>query len=142
MALIGNCTTYDITYHKTETEEVIISYPDNSDLFGDDAGTTVTNNVPKEIKTPTSYENVYLAIRFINNLNTWIPVEEGDTIKIKEFHIHYAIYTDAATRDLDPTDFLYEDVIALNDLDLSQGLYKQAYNRISQIEGLTDLTSD
>ena len=142
MALIGNCTTYDISYHDTETEEVTITYPDNSDLYGSDAGTTVTNNVPRQIKTPTNYENVYLCIRFINNLNTWLPVEDSDTIKIKEFHVHYAIYTDAATRDADPTDFLYEDVLALHDIDLSQPLYQQAYARISEVDGLTDLISD
>lgn len=142
MALIGNCTTYVVTESETETEEVTISYPDDSDLFGDSAGTTVTNNVPRKIKTPTNYENVYLSIRFINNLNTWIPVEGSDTVKIKEFHVHYAIYTNAATRDADPTDFLYEDVLALHDIDLTQSLYQQAYARINAIEGLTDLTSD
>ena len=142
MALVGNCTIYDISYHDTEKEEVTITYPDNSDLFGDEAGTTVTNSLPKEIKTPTNYENVYLSIRFINNLNTWIPQEGSDTVKIKEFHVHYAIYTNAATRDADPNDFLYENVLALHDIDLSQPLYQQAYARISEVEGLTDLTSD
>ena len=56
--------------------------------------------------------------------------------------MHYAIYTNAATRDADPTDFLYEDVLALHDIDLTQSLYQQAYARINAIEGLTDLTSD
>ena len=142
MALIGNCTTYVVTESETETEEVIITYPDDSDLYGDDAGQTITHNVPKKIKTPTNYENIYLSIRLINNLNTWLPREGSDTIKIKEFHVHYAIYTNAATRDADPTDFLYEDVLALHDIDLSQPLYQQAYARISQVDGLTDLTSD
>lgn len=142
MALVGNCTTYDISYHDTETDEVTITYPNDSDLYGDDAGQTITHNVPREIKEPTNYENVYLSIRFINNLNTWLPREGSDTIKIKEFHVHYAIYTNAATRDADPTDFLYENVLALHDIDLNQPLYQQAYARISEVEGLTDLTSD
>jgi hypothetical protein len=138
MALTGNVDIITRTPHETETETITYTYPDDSAIYGDQAGETITETIPASVVSTTSYTNTYVCIRSVNNYNTWVS-ENGSTTKIKEFQVDYAVYTDEATRNADKDNFLYQDVAVLHNIDMTQNLYSQAYSQIKSMEGFTNL---
>jgi len=138
MALTGNVDITTTTPHETETETITYTFPDNVEIHGDQAGQTITETVPVSVFSTTSYTDIYLCIRSVNNYNSWV-IDGSETIKEKEFQVDFAIYTDQATRDADKNDFLWQDVMVLHSINMDENLYSQAYSQIKLMEGFTNL---
>ena len=138
MALTGNVDIITTTPHETETIEITYTFPDDVEIHGDQAGQTVTETIPASVVSTSSYTDIYLCIRSVNNYNWW-RTENGELLKEKEFQVDFAIYTDKATRDADKNDFLWQDVMVLHSINMDENLYSQAYNQIKLIEGFTNL---
>lgn len=138
MALTGNVDIITRTPHETETETITYTYPNDPEIYGDQAGQTITETIPTSIVSTVSHSNIYLCIRHVNNYNTWVN-ENGSITKIKEFQVDFAVYTDESTRNADKDNWLFQDVVVLQDIDINQNLYSQAYSQIKTREGFTNL---
>lgn len=128
MALIGNCTHTTYSNHETETTTETITNTD---------GTTETIQVPLVVENETSYNDVYLCIKQVENINFWDGINSH-----KSIHYQFAGYTDKATRDADQEDFLFWERSHLISYDHTSNLYEQIYNDIKVQAGFTNLTND
>jgi hypothetical protein len=125
MALIGNCTHTTYSDHKTETE--VVTWVDSDE-------TVHTETVPLKVANTQSYEGIYLVITQVDNFNNWAVGYSN-----KALIAYYKVYANQEARDLDNSDFLFEESIGLDNLDLDQPLYSQIYTQIKQVEGLGNL---
>ena len=128
MALIGNCTHTTYSNHETETTTETITNTD---------GTIETVQVPLIVENETSYNNIYLCIKKVDNLNLWTQ-DSSDKIIMYQF----AAYTDKATRNLDQENFLFEDGGQLSGYNHNLNLYEQIYTEIKTLNGFTNLIND
>lgn len=125
MALVGNCYNITFSEHPTETEVQTWVLPD---------GTEESQIIPKRVEEIETYENVYLVITQIDNFNFW-----GINNSIKNFISYYKVFISEEARNNNPSEFLFEGNIGLQDIDLDQPLYYQAYTQIKQIKGFETL---
>jgi hypothetical protein len=125
MALSGNCTNTTYSNHESETTTETIT---NSD------GTTQTIEVPVQVATTKSYEDVYLCIKQVEFFHYYNGEE-----KVENVIYQYAAYADVETRNANQEDFLFWNNTQLQNHNHSVNLYESIYNEIKTFEGLTNL---
>lgn len=125
MALTGNLQKIQYTDHETETTTETITQPD---------GTTQTIEVPVQVATTTSYEDVYLCIKQVELFHNYNGEE-----KVENVIYQYAAYADVETRNANQEDFLFWNNTQLQNHNHSVNLYESIYNEIKTFEGLTNL---
>lgn len=137
MALKGDITWTTVEFSETETQDQIITYPDemneNNPQY-DKRGTTETVQVPKEIYNSTSYTDVYLYVKSIQ-MHTTIE----DNKKIEYIHYHYAGYESKETRDADNENFLFFSSNQLYNYNHNSNLWTQCYDQLKLREDFADL---
>ncbi len=128
MALIGNCTHTVYTVHETETITETVTQPD---------GTTETVERSVVLENDTDYNDVYLCITKVDNINFWFQNHSPKVILYQ-----YAAYADAETRNADKENFLFRGDGQLINYDYDANLYAQIYNDIKLIQGYSNLIKD
>ena len=139
MGLTGNLTTYSYSDHATETEDIEITYPNDSDAFGELAGTTVTEQKPVQVETATVQSNVYVMINWIT-FYKMITNTDGHFL----FDFGYKVYDSKADRDADIDSWTSEgDVLGQHtEITNSDDLRVKAYEVLKAKRGLENLTND
>ncbi len=139
MGLIGNLTTYSYSDHATETETIEITYPDNVEAFGEQAGTTVSEERPVVVETATVQESVYVMIEWITFYKMQINAD-GHFL----FDFGYKVYNSKADRDADIDSWTSEgDVLGQHtEIASTDDLRVKAYEVLKQKRGFENLTND
>tara|TARA_E500000318_G_C3392020_1_gene146338 strand:- start:12 stop:434 length:423 start_codon:yes stop_codon:yes gene_type:complete len=137
MALQGDIIWTTVEHSETETQDLVITYPDEMDVNDpnyDKKGTSETIQVPKENLKTNEYTNVYLYVKSIQMHTT---IENNK--KIEYIHYHYAGYESKEARDADNEDFLFFDSSQLYNYNHDLNLWSQCYNSLKEREQLKDL---
>ena len=124
MALQGSIEWVFSEEHESETEDVLVEYPDGS-------SETITQSTMVE-RTET-FDDTYIYIKSIQiNSTTFINDETGYKEKREIIYFHYAGYEDVLTRDIDNEDFLFFGTGGLNDYNRDENIWIQCYNVLKQ----------
>jgi hypothetical protein len=137
MALQGNIVWTTVELSETETQDQILTYPDEmhkDDPNYDKRGQTETIQVAKETYTSNSYTDVYLYVKSIQ-MHTFT----NDGVKSEQVHFHFAGYEGKETRNNDNEGFLFFDGGQLQNYDPNQNLWSQCYNQLKSREDFADL---
>lgn len=137
MALKGDITWTTVELSETETEDQVITYPEEmneDDPNYDKRGTSITVQVPKQIYHSTSYTDVYLYVKSIQMHTT---VEHNK--KVEFIHYHYAGYESKEARDADNENFLFFSSNQLANYNHDLNLWNQCYSSLKEREDFTDL---
>lgn len=141
MALEGAATYTTVSYSETETEDMVITYPDAEDMNENDpnydkAGTSETIQVPKQILTTDTYEYVYVWVKQIEVFNNMI-----DGVKKTDVIYQYAGYESKDAKAADMENFLFWNTREVPNLDYNLNLWSQCYNDLKTLENFKDLTN-
>lgn len=137
MALKGDITWTTVEYSETETQDLIITYPDEmneNDPQYDKRGTTETVQVPKEIYISNSYTDVYLYVKSIQ-MHTFV----NDGKKTEQVHYHFAAYESEESRNADNENFLFFSGAQLVNYDTNANLWSQCYDQLKLRDDIKDL---
>lgn len=125
MALQGPLTYTHINYSETETEDILVTYPD---------GTEETIQQPKQTLTTKSYDNVYVYVKSIQMHTLTINNEKKEQV-----HYHLAGYESKEARDKDNENFLFFEGNQLYNYDHDTNIWSQCYDAIKEREGFNEL---
>lgn len=117
MAVIGTYNKITTTQSETETEEVVVTYPETMDEMDpnyDKRGTTETISRPVFDQTVETFDNVYINISKIafykNEINN-----EGQTL----LDFTFCVYNSEAEKDNDLNSFIERDAVIGQHLSIS-----------------------
>lgn len=124
MALQGNIEWLFVEEHESETEDILVEYPD---------GTNETITQPITVERTETFEDIYIYIKSIQvHTLTAVNEETGYKEKAEVVHFHYAGYEDVATRDNDNEDFLFFATGATLNYNRDENLWSQCYNVLKE----------
>lgn len=139
MALKGDITWTTVKYSSTETEDQVVTYPEEmneNDPNYDKRGTSETVQVEKQIITIKDYEDVYLWVKQIDVIYNYI----GDQ-KIEGVNYHIAAYNSKEERNENQENFLFHYVRDLNNVNHDLNLWNQCYDDLKKDETFKDLVN-
>jgi len=139
MALQGDIIWTTVEYSETETQDLVITYPDEMDVNDpnyDKKGTSETIQVPKEIYKSNEYTNVYLYVKSIQMHTLTINGEKKESV-----HYHFAGYESKEARDADNEDFLFFDGDQLINYNHDVNLWNQCYDDLKSKENFKNLVN-
>ncbi len=137
MALEGRITWTDIQTSIEETEDLVITYPEDmneNDTHYEKRGTTETIQVPKRTMTTTTYDYVYLWVKQIDVVYNFVGEEKNEGI-----HYHIAAYNSKDERDADQENFLFHYVRELQFANKDQNIWQQCYDDLKKEETFDNL---
>lgn len=137
MALKGDITWTTVELSETETQDQIITYPDEmheDDPNYDKRGTSETIQVPKETYISNSYTDVYLYVKSIQ-MHTF--TNNGE--KTEQVHYHYAGYESKDVRNNNNEDFLFFNGGQIQNYDHDSNIWNQCYDQLKLREDFKDL---
>jgi len=139
MGLTGNLTNYTYSDHETETETYETTYPNETENFGELAGTTVTEEFPVQVETATVQENVYVMIEWV----TFYKMQTNANGHFL-FDFGYKIYDSKADRDANIHSWIDEgDVLGQHTpITSTENLRVKAYEVLRTKRGFENLTND
>lgn len=125
MALQGDIEWLFVEEHESETEDVLVEYPD---------GTNETITQPTTVERTETFEDVYIYIKSIQvHTMSGINDETGYMQKNEAIHFHYAGYKDVATRDNDNEDYLFFATSAIFNYNRDENIWSQCYDALKVI---------
>lgn len=138
MALEGNITWTKVETSLDETEDMVITYPEEMDVNDSNyskAGTSETIQVPKQILTTNTYDYVYLWVKQIDVIYNFVGEDKNEGI-----HYHIAAYNSKEERDENQENFLFHYVRELQSVNKDQNLWQQCYDDLKKDETFVYLT--
>lgn len=146
MALVGKWTQYISEESETETQITTIKYP-SPEAMGEDhpdienAGKEIEKKVPKIVVSETIHEDVYVIVYAINAFKN---IEYIGSPR-NQMNICYRVYESKEVAKADPFDFIYENHLIKEKVDLSESnknITEQAYDYLKITPGFEDLKQD
>jgi len=137
MALEGDITWTTVKYSSTETQNQIITYPDEmheDDPNYDKRGTSETIQVEKQIITIKDYEDVYLWVKQIDVIYNYNEYQKNEGV-----HYHIAAYNSKEERNENQENFLFHYVRELHNVDKDLNLWQQCYDDLKSDETFVNL---
>lgn len=124
MALQGSIEWVFTEEHESETEDILVEYPNGSNE-------TITQ--PITIEKTETFEDVYIYIKSIQiHTMNGVNDETGYMQKNEVIHYHYAGYENIETRDNDNENFLFFGTGGLYDYNRDENIWIQCYNVLKQ----------
>tara|TARA_R110000822_G_scaffold145919_1_gene284839 strand:- start:1340 stop:1762 length:423 start_codon:yes stop_codon:yes gene_type:complete len=140
MALVGTYIHKEFKTSETEFEDYKIEYPDDlieTDPDYNKRGTTEILKQPKEEVIETIYDNSY---SYIKAISIWQPnIETLDKFLV---NITYQVFESKEKRNTNTENYIYENALISNPIDISKDIMTQCYEIISQSHSMNKLNKD